>query len=204
VITLSYEVIKERVLKILLLGDTSVGKTSMAIRYVEGVFPDPDKLKSTIGVAFFSKKVKVNNEVIIAQIWDFAGQEHFRSFMKDMFRGAAGGLFVFDVTQVTTLDDLKNFWIPELESKLGFKLSETKNHPFVLVGNKVDLLDDVSSISTVNIVSMSELDEFLDKYGFQYFATSAKTGENIDIAFKSAVKKAYQFYIKPSKQATII
>lgn len=192
---MSFAVVKERILKLLLLGDTSVGKTSMAIRYTEGKFPDPDKLKSTIGVAFFSKKVKLNNETIVAQIWDFAGQDHFRSFMRDMFKGAAGGLFVFDVTQNTTLDDLKNFWIPEIEKYLNIDLS-SGNHPFILVGNKVDLLSDTNSFTTANAVKMHELDAIIEKYKFEYIATSAKTGKNVDLAFQRALEKAYEFFVK--------
>ncbi len=192
---MSFEIVKERVLKILLLGDTSVGKTSMAIRYTQGVFPDPDKLKSTIGVAFFSKKLKVREENVVVQIWDFAGQEHFRTFMRDMFKGAAGGLFVFDVTNTMSLDDLRNFWIPEIESHLNLKFSE-QSHPFVLVGNKVDLLENMNSFSAANVVKMHELDDLIDQYNFEYFAVSARTGKNLELAFQRAIEKAYDFFVK--------
>ena len=177
----------KRVVKILILGDTGVGKTSLVTRVVKGIFPDPDRLKSTIGSAFFVKDYKFDVMDISAQIWDFAGQERFRSFMRNMFRGAEGGMFVFDLTNKVTLDDLESFWIPEIEEKLKINLEEGifNDKTFILVGNKKDKED-------LRDVTNEEIAKFAEKYNLPYYETSAKTGENAEEMFFELVSKIYQ------------
>ncbi|MGQ4913188.1 MAG: Rab family GTPase [Candidatus Asgardarchaeia archaeon] len=165
--------------KVLVMGDTGVGKTSLVIRSVEGRFPDPETLKSTIGASFAVKKVQRDNKIYSLQLWDFAGQERFRAFMKSLFRGATAGIFVFDLTDPVTLDDLASFWIPSVEETLDTKFSPenplSKN--FILVGNKSDLVED-------RAISIEEASAFAEKYGFQYIEVSSKTGENVDSIFE--------------------
>ncbi|MCD6485181.1 MAG: GTP-binding protein, partial [Candidatus Odinarchaeota archaeon] len=171
--------------KLITVGDTGVGKTSMLIRYLQGVFPDPDKLKSTIGVAFFSKDFYIDDNVkIVAQIWDFAGQERFREFMKKMFRGTRGGILVFDLSNRMTLDDLESFWIPQIQEIAGVKFSPESEIPFILVGNKKDLIDTNDTLALSNAPTREEIKRVIDKYGFEYFETSAKNGTNIGEVFE--------------------
>ena len=178
--------------KLITVGDTGVGKTSMLIRYLQGVFPDPDKLKSTIGVAFFSKDFYIDDNVkIVAQIWDFAGQERFREFMKKMFRGTRGGILVFDLSNRMTLDDLESFWIPQIQEIAGVKFSSESEIPFILVGNKKDLIDTKDTLALSNAPTREEIKRVIDKYGFEYFETSAKNGTNIGEVFERLIKRVY-------------
>lgn len=170
-------------IKVLVMGDTGVGKTSLVIRAVEGRFPDPETLKSTIGASFAVKKLTKDEKLYSLQLWDFAGQERFRSFMKSLFKGATSGFFVFDLTDPVTLDDLASFWIPAIEEALNVSFSE--NHEFsknfVLVGNKKDLSDDRE-------ISIEEATRFAEKYGFRYIEVSSKTGDNVEKMFELLVE----------------
>jgi len=178
--------------KLITVGDTGVGKTSMLIRYIQGVFPDPDKLKSTIGVAFFSKDFYMDNDVkLVAQIWDFAGQDRFREFMKKMFRGTRGGLLVFDLSNKMTLDYLESFWIPQIQEIAGIDFSNNSEFPFILVGNKKDLIETNDSLALSNAPTREEIEELINKYGFEYFETSAKNGSNIGEVFERLIKRVY-------------
>ena len=177
------------VFKILILGDTGVGKTSLVIRAVKGYFPDPETLKSTIGAAFFTMRYKIQRDLITAQIWDFAGQERFRSFMKNMFTGSSGGLFVFDLTNTLSLDDLKNFWIPEIIKRIRSDFFDVFKHNFILVGNKKDLKSQIE-------VTKEEITKLVRQYGFKYFSASAKTGDNVSTIFKELIR---MLYISPYK-----
>lgn len=181
----------KRVAKILILGDTGIGKTSLVMRVVKGIFPDPEKLKSTIGSAFFVKTYSFDVVELSAQIWDFAGQERFRSFMRNMFKGADGGIFVFDLTNKVTLDDLESFWIPEIEEKLKISFREgiLNDKCFLLVGNKKDVIDQRN-------VSNEEIQNFVEKYGLPYFETSAKTGENAELVFDELMRAIYEVYVQ--------
>ena len=165
--------IKEDViLKILVLGDSAVGKTSLSLQYVDNYFPE--SYISTIGVEYKNKPVKLNNTNILLQIWDTCGQERYKSLSKTFIKGADGILFVYDISNKQTFDHIKD-WIME---------SQSSNNEFkkIIVGNKIDLPPERRKVSQ----------EVLTKYSndkkIQGIETSAKSGENVEKAFLMLTK----------------
>ena len=158
-------------LKILILGDSSVGKTSLLLKYADGYFPTI--YVATIGVEYKIKKITINNININLQIWDTAGQERFRSITQSFIKGADGILYVYDITQKKTFDDLKTWISQSEESAEGFKK--------IIVGNKVDLEDE-------RVISKEKLKKFCDDRNIQGFEVSAKIGKNLSECFEALAK----------------
>ena len=113
-------------LKILILGDSSVGKTTLLLKYVDGYFPTI--YVATIGVEFKVKKINVNGIDLNLQIWDTAGQERFRGVTRNFMKGADGIIYAYDITKKSSFDSLKNWIIQSEESTVGFKK--------IIIGNK--------------------------------------------------------------------
>ena len=159
-------------LKILLIGDSEVGKTSILVKYTEHIFPE-DHI-STIGVEYKDKNIKKDNYNIRLQIWDTAGQERFRSITKSIYRNANGVLFIYDVTKKDTFNNIKN-WIKDLEN---FE-NDIKS---IIIGNKIDL-DDKRE------VNKNDLEELAKKYNMPFIETSAKNNINIEECFDLMVNE---------------
>ena len=154
-------------LKILLVGDSAVGKTTLILKYVDGKFSDSHI--TTIGVEYKDKEITVNNRKINLQIWDTSGQERYRSITKNFYRNAHGILFVFDVTNQTSFDHLKDWLNSSNECDIDFKK--------IIVGNKIDLND--------RVVNKETMEFFAEKNQIKKsFETSAKDGTNVDLIFK--------------------
>jgi len=176
------------VVKAVVLGDSEVGKTSFTSRWTQGTFPDPSKLKTTVGASFDTKTVELQtgNSVILS-LWDFGGQRRFIETLKQMIRGAKIGLFFFDASHLQSLDSLWNYWVPLAEENGGFDFSKGAGKHFILVGNKIDLLD--ISFSDVE----EEMDRFCNRFGMNSALISAKTGvgiEILDFKFKELLQDA--------------
>ena len=161
----------EITLKILLLGDTTVGKTSILLKYTDGYFPTI--YVSTIGVEYKAKKLNINGNAINLQVWDTAGQERFKSITRNYLKGADGILFVYDITQKKTFDNLK-IWIRDSEES-------NQNFKKVIIGNKIDRENERK-------VPKESLKKFCDERKLKGFETSAKFGENIDESFEALIK----------------
>ena len=116
--------------KIVLIGDSGVGKSNILSRYLKNEFLVDTK--STVGVEFGAKKITVNNVNVKAQIWDTAGQERYQSITNAYYKGSKGAILVYDITSKSTFENLDN-WITKLKS------NSDENITIVLVGNKVDL-----------------------------------------------------------------
>jgi len=158
-------------LKILILGDSSVGKTSLLLKYADGYFPTI--YVATIGVEYKIKPINVNGLDINLQIWDTAGQERFRSITKNFMKGADGIMYVYDITEKGSFDNLKN-WIRQSEdSTEGFKK--------IIVGNKSDLELDRS-------VPKESLQKFCDDRKLKGVEVSAKLGTNVSETFECLAK----------------
>ena len=154
-------------LKILLVGDSAVGKTTLILKYVDGKFSDSHI--TTIGVEYKDKEITVNNRKINLQIWDTSGQERYRSITKNFYRNAHGILFVFDVTNQTSFDHLKDWLNSSNECDIDFKK--------IIVGNKIDL--------NGRVVNKETMEFFAEKNQIKKsFETSAKDGTNVDLIFK--------------------
>lgn len=155
-------------LKMLLLGDAAVGKTSLIKQYIKGSFAKDYKM--TIGTDIFTKDVVTDEHTITLSIWDIAGQERFKFFRQSFYRGSSGAMVVFDLTRYPTFNPNVVNWLKEL---WGF----TGRIPIVLIGNKVDLAD-------LRNVREGDVQSFADKIPCPYIETSAKTGIHVDEAFK--------------------
>ncbi|MHA1927762.1 MAG: Rab family GTPase, partial [Candidatus Thorarchaeota archaeon] len=169
-------------------GDTECGKTSFTQRYTTGNFPDPSFLRTTIGASFDTKKVTLadGNDCTIS-LWDFGGQLRFIDYMKSMIRGAHVGLLFFDVSKLQTLDNIEGYWIPAIEENSILKLSEGDGPRFILVGNKVDLINE----DKFDMIQ-GEMGHFKETYGIEGHFLSAKTGvgiETLDTEFLERVQK---------------
>ena len=161
-------------IKIVLIGDTSVGKSNLLSRYVHDDFDQESK--STIGVDFAAKHLSIRGKNVKIQIWDTAGQEKFRSIIKSYYSNANGFVIVYDVTKQESFDHVNN-WIKVLEDNAA------KNHKMLLVGNKIDL-DDDREVFLIDGRDMAE------KHSCYFMETSAKTNEN------DCVSNAFQMLIE--------
>ena len=155
-------------LKLLLIGDSYVGKTSLLQKYTEDEMPEMHC--ATIGVEFKEKTVKINNREIKLQIWDTSGQERFRSITQNFFRNADGIAIVFDVTNRNTFKNVKN-WLSDIQAI-------DSNIKMILVGNKIDLVDK-------RVIDKNILEEYAKKQNLPFYETSAKTGTNVELIFTS-------------------
>ena len=161
--------------KLLFLGDTSVGKTSLLIRYIDNKY-DGDSLP-TLGVDVRYKFVTLENKKIRVDIWDTAGQERFKNITKNYFRGANGIILVFDITNRATYDVLKT-WLITAQNNVS---PETE---MIIVGNKIDLNDKRQ-------VDFEALKDFGLKHKIDVFETSAKTGKGVQEIFTHLINKLF-------------
>jgi small GTP-binding protein len=153
--------------KVVVVGSTSVGKSSMVERLIAGAFPD--EIQSTVGVEFRSFLAQLDDHAVRLQIWDTAGQERFRSVSTAYFRDAVGAILVYDITNEDTFEDL-GAWLTDLQQLC---------HPnafILLVGNKCDREDERK-------VGMQQVQDFADQYRLEYIETSAQSGQNIQEIF---------------------
>ena len=169
-----------QMLKLLLLGDAGVGKTSLLNQFVNREFTA--QYKATIGSDFDSKQLEVDGHYVTLQIWDTAGQERFQSLGPTFYRGTDCCILVYDVTKPTTFENIKK-WRNEFSIQLG--LTNSSEFPFLLLGNKSDLPD--------KAVQPSAAREFAQMNGDMVFAeVSAKTAEGVQTSFESIVRKALE------------
>ncbi|XP_051117369.1 ras-related protein Rab7-like [Andrographis paniculata] len=174
--------LKRSLLKIILLGDSGVGKTSLLNQYVHKKFSA--QYKGTIGADFVTKEVQIDDKLVTLQIWDTAGQERFHSLGIAFYRGADCCILVYDVNVHTTFEMLQN-WLQDF-LKQAKPPANPETFPFVVIGNKVDV-DGGNS----RVVSERTAREWcMSKAGIPYFETSAKENYNVDAAFFKAAQTA--------------
>uniref|UniRef100_UPI00358F5022 ras-related protein Rab-22A-like isoform X1 n=1 Tax=Myxine glutinosa TaxID=7769 RepID=UPI00358F5022 len=162
-----------RELKVCLLGDTGVGKSSIVCRFVQDSF-DPD-INPTIGASFMTKIVARNNEIHKYLIWDTAGQERFRSLAPMYYRGSAAAIIVYDITKEETFHMLKT-WVKELQHH------GPQNIVVAIAGNKCDLVD-------MREVQTEMAKNYAESIDAIFIETSAKTAINILEMFEEISKK---------------
>lgn len=153
--------------KVVLLGDTSVGKSCLANRFVNDSFFEFQE--PTIGAAFMTRNLEVGNYNIRYEIWDTAGQERYRSLAPMYYRGAMAAVIVYDITQEDSFKGAKT-WINEIKTK------GRKDCVIVLVGNKNDLEDKRK-------VNKQTVYEYVHNQNILYFEASAKSGDNVERVF---------------------
>ena len=161
-------------IKILMIGDSGVGKSSILLRFTEDVFDDD--LSCTIGVDCKSEKIRVGDEFLNLQIWDTAGQEKFRSLTSSYYRGTNAVILVYDVTQRLTFDHLDE-WLREL-----LMYSSRDELVMLLVGNKIDCDEQ-------RALTRDEGAGWARKHGMMFMETSAKTKVGVQQAFQEIAQK---------------
>ena len=161
--------------QLLIIGDSTVGKTSILSKYSSKTFNE--NYLATVGLDFFTKDEVIDNKIIRIKIWDTAGQERYKSLTRCFFQKAQGVMIVYDVTCEKSYNNLK-FWIDSLQSNLYEDIDKV---PIIIIGNKIDI--------PKRQIDKEIAKEFAESYNYEYFETSAKTGEGIDNAIRELVKK---------------
>ena len=162
--------------KILIVGDTNVGKTSLLLQYTDNFYPLQHA--ATVGIEFKVKNITYKNYNVKLQIWDTAGQERFHSITNNFFRNADGILFVYDITNKKSFEGIKN-WIQEAEEEVGDDFQK------ILIGNKSDLEEE-------RTVPLKKLEEFCLEKKINFLETSAKNNINLKEAFNKIVELIFE------------
>lgn len=157
----------DHLFKLLLIGDSGVGKSCLLLRFADDTYTD--SYISTIGVDFKIKTIELEGKTIKLQIWDTAGQERFRTITSSYYRGAHGIIVVYDVTDSETFNNVKQ-WLHEIDRYANENVNK------LLVGNKCDLVQKRQ-------VEYNHAAEFAGQLGIPFIETSAKTAANVEKAF---------------------
>ena len=158
------------IFKIVLIGDTSVGKSCLLTRFADDQFSE--NYVTTIGVDFRFKTMIVMDKIVKVQVWDTAGQERYRSITNAYYRGAEGILIVFDVTKKESFENIQN-WISEVTVYTG------KDVVIICLGNKNDLTKGIDK---------KDIYDFQKQTGLEIINVSAKTGDGVEDAFKHIIE----------------
>lgn len=170
--------------KIILLGDSSVGKTSLILRFCDDKFMEIGT--STIGVDTKTKDVRHNGKKIELDIWDTAGQERFKTLAKNSYQGADGIILVYDITQKKTFSNIKH-WYDNIKNNI-----DINKVAIILVGNKSDLPDPQ--------VKKESTEKFCEQYNLQVIETSCKENINIVETFNILIEKMIKLYNDDKKE----
>jgi len=162
--------------KVVLVGDSGVGKSNILSRFTRNEFNLQSK--ATIGVEFATRSIIVEGKTLKAQIWDTAGQERYRAITSAYYRGAVGALLVYDITKGESFNNLER-WLKELRDHADDRIV------VLVVGNKCDL-------KHLREISEEDGKLFADKSGVSTVETSALDATNIDTAFQLLLTKIYE------------
>ncbi|KAG6787429.1 ras-related protein RABA5e [Populus alba x Populus x berolinensis] len=166
---------EEYLFKIVVIGDSAVGKSNLLSRFARNEFDSNSK--ATIGVEFQTQVVDIDGKEIKAQIWDTAGQERFRAVTSAYYRGAVGALIVYDITRRTSFDSVKR-WLDELGTHCDTAIAR------MLVGNKCDL-------DSIREVSRDEGKSLAEEESLFFMETSALDSTNVEAAFEVVIREIY-------------
>ncbi|XP_061231243.1 ras-related protein Rab-25 [Neopsephotus bourkii] len=164
------------VFKVVLIGESGVGKTNLLSRFTRNEFNHDSR--TTIGVEFSTRSILVGDSVVKAQIWDTAGLERYRAITSAYYRGAVGALVVFDITKHQTYDVVER-WLKELYDHAEPSIV------VMLVGNKTDL-------AQAREVPMEEARMFADNNGLLFVETSALDSTNVEQAFETILTEIFR------------
>ncbi len=168
-----------KVFKIITSGEGAVGKTTLLHRYIENTFKTETMM--TIGVQFFKKELVIDDIQYDLIIWDFGGQEQFRTILSSYIEGAIGVLFMFDLSNIArSLRNIDMWWS---------LLNRRRKIPIILIGTKADVIDKKEFLVHEQLIQ-----ETREKFSFvDYIETSSKTGQNIQKAFEILIKNIIVF-----------
>ncbi|RMJ25173.1 gtp-binding protein [Aspergillus sp. HF37] len=164
--------------KLVLLGESAVGKSSLVLRFVKDQFDD--YRESTIGAAFLTQTISLDESTTVKfEIWDTAGQERYKSLAPMYYRNANCAVVVYDITQASSLDKAKS-WVKELQRQAN------ENIVIALAGNKLDLVTDNPD---KRAIPTADAEAYAREAGLLFFETSAKSSENVRDLFTGIAKK---------------
>ncbi|EPS57447.1 hypothetical protein M569_17370, partial [Genlisea aurea] len=166
--------------KVVLIGDSGVGKSNLLSRFTKNEFSAQSK--STIGVEFATRSIQVDDKVVKAQIWDTAGQERYRAITSAYYRGAVGALLVYDITRHVTFENVER-WLKELRGHTD------PNIVVMLVGNKADLRH-------LRAVSTEKAKAFAERESTFFMETSAMEALNVENSFTEVLTQIYHVVSK--------
>ncbi|XP_044472690.1 ras-related protein RABE1c-like [Mangifera indica] len=164
-------------IKLLLIGDSGVGKSCLLLRFSDDSFTT--SFITTIGIDFKIRTIELDGKRIKLQIWDTAGQERFRTITTAYYRGAMGILLVYDVTDESSFNNIRN-WMRNIEQHAADNVNK------ILVGNKADMDESKRAVPTAKGQALA------DEYGIKFFETSAKTNFNVEQVFFSIARDIKQ------------
>jgi len=170
--------------KVVLIGDSGVGKSNLLSRFTRNEFNLESK--TTIGVEFATKSIVAEDKTIKAQIWDTAGQERYRAITSAYYRGAVGALLVYDISKHVTFENVER-WLKELRDHAD------ANIVIMLVGNKSDLRHQ-------RAVHTNEAMEFAEKHNLAFIETSALDSKGVETAFQRILTEIYRLLNRNSMQ----
>ena len=165
----------EMMIKVILIGDSGVGKTNIMSKFLKNKFLEDSK--ATVGVEFGSKLFIQQGHKIKAQIWDTAGQEKYKAITSAYYKGSKGALVIYDITQKETFANIEK-WVNDLKCKGDPKIT------IIIIGNKNDLEEKRQ-------ISKEQGEEKAKSFGCAFLETSAFSGDNIEKAFEMMVKEIY-------------
>jgi small GTP-binding protein len=171
--------------KIIIIGDSSVGKTNLLVRFAENEFTD--SVQPTIGIDFKTRQVEVEGRHVKLQCWDTAGQERFRAVTMSIYLGARGIMIVYVITNQSSFDSLEG-WLAEVRTVLP------ENTPVLLCGNKCDL-------DHMRVVRKDVADAFARQNNLALFETSAKDTTNVVAAFEYLAKRVHEVVMNEAARA---
>ena len=173
--------------KLLIIGEATVGKTCLLLRYADDSFTQNHI--TTIGIDFKTKFITINNSVIKLQIWDTAGQERFRTITKSYYKDANGIILTYDISNSDSLKNIQN-WMKLIEQNAEDGVCK------ILVGNKCDLEN--------RVIQKEEGEKIAQDFGMKFFETSAKSDINVDEAFNCLVSMILEKNQKKSLNSNIV
>ena len=169
--------------KIMLIGESSVGKSSILGRYIRNDYAG--EYLTTLGIDFQEKLININDTKISLQLWDTAGQERYRNIARNYFNTSNAFIVVFDVTSIDSFDAV-DYWLSQINLYAPIDVKS------VIVGNKIDLLEKRK-------VKKMDAFEMAEKHKFKYFECSAKTGEGINDIFETLAKEIFDSNLSHKK-----
>ncbi|KAI5097474.1 ras-related protein Rab-37-like, partial [Silurus meridionalis] len=171
--------------KVMLLGDSAVGKTCVLVRFKDGAFLGGNFI-ATVGIDFRNKVVSVDNMKVKLQIWDTAGQERFRSVTHAYYRDAQALLLLYDITRKSSFDNIRA-WLTEIHEYAQ------KDVVIMLLGNKSDM-------AAERVIKPEDGQKLAKEYGVPFMETSAKNGVNVELAFLAIARQVLELKHRAGQQ----